>query len=292
MGMSTENESNLLSQGDFGTLRDRHSGEPDAAGSSSCKGTVDVVSASASAVAKATTELIEEVDTLETVPISRGGKSVKEKRKASSSPGNEVEEAVAVGARRHNKFRILDPKEVEQEKDVNSDLESQMIYEEATNYEKLPGATGSDKSLESSPEYKTPIRRSSRKTGGSSTKAVFGGLRESLEGKKGKRIVTTMDDSDNQLEEAEEKRSDRSTSSKRLEDLVRPIVEWAEEESAREKKSKGSPFRKSSLPMQTIEISSEESNSEGYSSTRSSRKAKKRKKKGGKEGEEDRKDPC
>jgi len=128
MAMSQGSEINLPSQGALGSPRDQHGGAPDAAGSTvlgreSGEGTVGVVSASAPADQVATAEdtefLIDDVrNTREEYSEETIIPATGEKRKATSSPGEDTEEAEPIGVRRPNKARVIDSVEDENRGDT------------------------------------------------------------------------------------------------------------------------------------------------------------------------------
>lgn len=122
MDMSKGNDENLPSQGVLGSPG--HSGEPDDAGSTvivrkSCEGTVGAASASAPAEQAATAEpnpleMVSCIYTGTPDATQSDDTSVQmtgEKRKASTSPGSEVDYAVGGIARRPNKTRVIESTE-------------------------------------------------------------------------------------------------------------------------------------------------------------------------------------
>jgi len=124
MAMSQGSEINLPSQGALGSPRDRHGGAPDAAGSTvlgreSGEGTVGAVSASAPTEKMATAEFdplkVVSCDYAGTPPTNLPGKTLiqatGEKRKASTSPGSEVDAVEGVITRRPLKARVIESTE-------------------------------------------------------------------------------------------------------------------------------------------------------------------------------------
>lgn len=119
MDRTMEKEENVLPQGEFGVSRGRHSGEPDAARSSSDEGTVGAASASAPAEQTVTAEpnplelvsctYAKAIDAVqeEEMPTMKLDK----KRKATISPGSEVEGDIGRMARRPNKARVIESTE-------------------------------------------------------------------------------------------------------------------------------------------------------------------------------------
>jgi len=111
MDTTTEQDKDLLSQGAFGPPRDRQSGEPDAAGSTSYEGTVGVASASAPTDQAATAEqtnLLENALTPDVIQCEDTAVQVTgEKRKASTSPGSEIDDVAGGTTRRPNKARVI-----------------------------------------------------------------------------------------------------------------------------------------------------------------------------------------
>jgi len=114
MDKSKDKDKDLPPQGAFGSPRDRQSGELDAAGSTSNEGTVGVASARAPTDQAATAEL----DPMEVVTCTLGKspstqmektstQTTREKRKASSSPGSEIEGMVGKVMHRPTKARII-----------------------------------------------------------------------------------------------------------------------------------------------------------------------------------------
>lgn len=187
MAMSENNEFSLLSQGDFGASRDRHGGEPDAAGSivlgrESCEGTVEVASASASTAQVATAELNNDSNKelvhscdqelqMEIQSSSNAG----EKRKASVSPGSETE---MIGSRRPNKARIVESEEV-QDQDVR-------VYLEDHNEDFDENAAADAMLPSSSPEACGITKKSLRNLGSS---ADFSALKEARLRKQAKELA-------------------------------------------------------------------------------------------------------
>lgn len=138
MDMQKEHDKVLPPQGALGSPRGRHGGAPDAAGSTvfgqaSCEGTAGVVSVSAPVDQMATAEIDprESVDCviadspaathIDYPPAQVAG----EKRKASTSPGSEVDGAVGIIARRPIKARAIEPTESPEARSIsdNSEIE-------------------------------------------------------------------------------------------------------------------------------------------------------------------------
>lgn len=110
MAMSNGNKLTLPSQGTFGTPRDRKSGEPDAAGSSSDEGTVGAVSVSAPAGKMATAEInpsefVECImeDEPGTAQVAIPLKVTAENRKASAFSCSEIDGAIGTPISRPTK---------------------------------------------------------------------------------------------------------------------------------------------------------------------------------------------
>lgn len=117
-------ERNLLSQGEIGTSRDRQSGEPDAARSSSDEGTAGMDAGSVPAVQAVTAEHNLESNIGDRMSPLYGSATgqIGEKRKASTSPGSEASAVDNVIARRPNKTRIIESNEPRSSVDVDRKL--------------------------------------------------------------------------------------------------------------------------------------------------------------------------
>lgn len=104
MDMNLENEENVPSQGDFGTPRDRQSGEPDVARLSSNEGTTEMASASVPVEQVATAEFMDDHNNEDAPLASR-------KRKASTSPGSDADGTEIISIRRPNKASVIESTE-------------------------------------------------------------------------------------------------------------------------------------------------------------------------------------
>lgn len=214
MAMSQEKEINLLPQGELGTPRGRHGGEPDTAGSTvsvrkSCEGTGGVASASAPPAQVATAELFGETEDPKDLQESMEAiQTPCEKRKASMSPFSDDEE---VGARRHFKARIVESVDAEKEKedDTVEMAEANLNIEDATNA-KLPS---------SSPEACGISKKSLRNSG---AVADFSALKASRSKKAGKEIIEEMSSAVVELDKPEIGSDDS------VDKIIQPIIKRIE----------------------------------------------------------------
>jgi len=244
MAMIEGNDNDLLSQGALGSPRDRQGGAPDATGSNvsgreSSEGTVGAAPAAKTATAEIdpldvmscdytvtpTVNLPEETPAQAITVTQATG----EKRKASSSPGSEVDGTEGVVVRRPLKARVLESTESPEARNISKDDELddiEVVISSSDAETEMPAEEGQEMS---SPLDNRVTRASTRRSGRVADFSQLTASRQKKMNKSGKNGDKESKD-DTELKQMSTKKIARRPSSEFREEYIDTIVARIQED--------------------------------------------------------------